>query len=77
MFRCENPINYSSSIDIASALHPQSTLCLTYADRPIEPKFGAPMRLKMTTTLGFKQPKHITSIEVTHAYPGGYREDLG
>jgi len=77
MFRCEDPINYSSSIDMASALHPQSILCLTYADRPIEAKFGAPMRLKMTTKLGFKQPKYITSIEVTNQYPGGYWEDLG
>jgi hypothetical protein len=27
--------------------------------------------------LGFKQPKDITSIEVTNQYPGGYWEDLG
>jgi DMSO/TMAO reductase YedYZ molybdopterin-dependent catalytic subunit len=77
MFRCDDPIDYSSSIDMASALHPQTILCLTYADHPIEPKFGAPMRLKMTTKLGFKQPKFITSIHVTNDYPGGYWEDLG
>jgi DMSO/TMAO reductase YedYZ molybdopterin-dependent catalytic subunit len=76
-FRCDDPINYSSSIDMASALHPQTILCLTYRDRPIEPKLGAPMRLKMTTKLGFKQPKFVTSIEVTNRYPGGYWEDLG
>jgi len=76
-FRCDDPINYSSSIDMPSALHPQTILCLTYADRPIEPKFGAPMRLKMTTKLGFKQPKHISSIQVTNEYQGGYWEDLG
>jgi DMSO/TMAO reductase YedYZ molybdopterin-dependent catalytic subunit len=76
-FRCDDPINYSSSIDMASALHPQTLLCLTYADCPIEPKFGAPMRLKMTTKLGFKQPKYITSIQVTNEYQGGYWEDLG
>ena len=69
-FRCDDPINYSSSIDMASALHPQTILCLTYAGNPIEPKFGAPMRLKMTTKLGFKQPKYITSIHVTNEYPG-------
>jgi DMSO/TMAO reductase YedYZ molybdopterin-dependent catalytic subunit len=76
-FRCDDPINYSSSIDMASALHPQTILCLTYAGKPIEPKFGAPMRLKMTTKLGFKQPKNITSIHVTNEYPGGYWEDQG
>jgi DMSO/TMAO reductase YedYZ molybdopterin-dependent catalytic subunit len=31
----------------------------------------------MTTKLGFKQPKNVTSIEVTNQYPGGYWEDLG
>jgi DMSO/TMAO reductase YedYZ molybdopterin-dependent catalytic subunit len=76
-FRCDDPISYSSSIDMASALHPQTILCLTYADRPIEPKFGAPMRLKMTTKLGFKQPKYVTAIQVTNEYQGGYWEDLG
>jgi DMSO/TMAO reductase YedYZ molybdopterin-dependent catalytic subunit len=76
-FRCDDPINYSSSIDMASALHPQTILCLTYAGNPIEPKFGAPMRLKMTTKLGFKQPKFINSIQVTNDYQGGYWEDLG
>ena len=77
MFRCDDPINYSSGWDMASALHPQTILCLTYAGRPIEPKFGAPMRLKSTVKLGFKQPKHIISIEVTNEFRGGYWEDLG
>jgi DMSO/TMAO reductase YedYZ molybdopterin-dependent catalytic subunit len=35
------------------------------------------MRLKMTTKLGFKQPKYVTSIQVTNQYQGGYWEDLG
>jgi DMSO/TMAO reductase YedYZ molybdopterin-dependent catalytic subunit len=77
MFRCQDPINYSSGWDMASALHPQTILCLTYAGRPIEPKFGAPMRLKSPIKLGFKQPKFITSIEVTNQFRGGYWEDLG
>jgi len=77
MFRCDDPINYSSGWDMASALHPQTILCLTYAGRPIEPKFGAPMRLKSTVKLGFKQPKYITSIELTNDFRGGYWEDLG
>ena len=75
-FRCDDPINYSSSIDMASALHPQTILCLTYADRPIEPKFGASMRLKMTTKLGFKQPKFITSVQATQRLSGRLLEGL-
>jgi DMSO/TMAO reductase YedYZ molybdopterin-dependent catalytic subunit len=77
MFRCEDPIDYSSSMDMASALHPQTILCLTYLDQPLPPKLGAPMRLKTPIKLGFKQPKHIVSIEVTNQFPGGYWENLG
>ena len=45
-FYCDDPISYTTSIDMASALHPQTILCLTYAGKPIEPKFGAPMRVE-------------------------------
>ena len=62
---------------MASALHAQTVLCLTYKNKPIEPRFGAPMRLKMTRKLGFKQPKFISEIRVTNEFPGGYWEDLG
>ncbi len=76
-FHCDDPISYSSSIDMASALHAQTILCLTYKNKPIEPRFGAPMRLKMTRKLGFKQPKFITEIRVTNEFPGGYWENVG
>jgi hypothetical protein len=39
--------------------------------------FGFPLRLRTSTKLGFKNPKWITSIEVTNTYPGGYWEDRG
>jgi DMSO/TMAO reductase YedYZ molybdopterin-dependent catalytic subunit len=35
------------------------------------------MRLKSPIKLGFKQPRFITSIEVTNQFRGGYWEDLG
>jgi DMSO/TMAO reductase YedYZ molybdopterin-dependent catalytic subunit len=76
-FHCDDPISYSTSIDMASALHPQTILCLTYADKPITPPFGAPMRVKIPVKLGWKQPKHVTEIRVTNAYPGGYWERYG
>src|SRR5271165_5221235 len=74
-FRCAD--NYYSSIDMASALHPQTILALTYADEPLPVKYGAPMKLRIPTKLGFKNPKHIMAIFVTNAYPGGYWEDQG
>ncbi|MDX2201806.1 MAG: molybdopterin-dependent oxidoreductase [Hyphomicrobiaceae bacterium] len=76
-FHCDDPIAYRTSIDMATALHPQTILCLTYADKPIAPKFGAPMRVKIPTKLGFKQPKFVVEIHVTDEFPSGYWEDYG
>ena len=76
-FRCDDPVSYDTRIDMASALHPQTIMCLTYADKPLEPIFGAPMRVKIPTKLGFKQPKFVSSVHVTNQYPGGYWERYG
>ncbi len=74
-FRCAD--DYSGSIDMATALHPQTILATKYAKEPITDPFGFPLRLRTATKLGFKNPKWITSIEVTNRYPGGYWEDRG
>jgi len=71
-FHCAD--RYSSSIDMASALHPQ-TLLVT--DFPGGSKYGAPLRLRIPTKLGFKNPKFITEIFVSDDNPGGYWEDKG
>ncbi|MBI1309460.1 MAG: molybdopterin-dependent oxidoreductase [Proteobacteria bacterium] len=68
---------YRSSIDMASALHPQTILALTYDGKPLPPREGFPLRLRIPTKLGFKNPKHIASLYVTNSYPGGYWEDQG
>jgi len=39
--------------------------------------WGAPLRLRIPTKLGFKNPKYISTITVTNEYPGGYWEDQG
>ena len=69
--------DYPSSIDMATALHPQTLLATGYAGEAIADPFGFPLRLRMATKLGFKNPKWITAIEVTNTYPGGYWEDQG
>ena len=69
--------NYPSSIDMATALHPQTLLATSYAGAPITDPFGYPLRLRTSTKLGFKNPKWITSMEVTNTYPGGYWEKQG
>jgi DMSO/TMAO reductase YedYZ molybdopterin-dependent catalytic subunit len=74
-FRCAD--NYSSSIDMPTALHPQTQLTLRFADRVLPPQYGFPMKLRVPTKLGFKNPKHIVALFVTNQYPGGYWEDQG
>jgi DMSO/TMAO reductase YedYZ molybdopterin-dependent catalytic subunit len=69
--------DYSSSIDMASALHPQTILALDFEQSPLSPVWGAPVRLRIPTKLGFKNPKNIAAITVTNENPGGYWEDQG
>ena len=74
-FTCAD--KYYSSIDMATALHPQTILALTFRDQVLPEKYGFPMKLRVPTKLGFKNPKHIMSMFVTNTYPGGYWEDQG
>ena len=69
--------NYPSSIDMATALHPQTLLATKYAGETLADPFGFPLRLRMATKLGYKNPKWITAIEVTNTYPGGFWEKQG
>jgi DMSO/TMAO reductase YedYZ molybdopterin-dependent catalytic subunit len=74
-FRCAD--DYFTSIDMATALHPQTLLTLTFEDQILPAKYGYPMKLRMPTKLGYKNPKHITEIFVSNTNPGGYWEDQG
>jgi DMSO/TMAO reductase YedYZ molybdopterin-dependent catalytic subunit len=74
-FKCFD--GYSTSIDMASALHPQTILAVDFERAPLTPEWGAPLRLRIPTKLGFKSAKNVQAIEVTNSYPGGYWEDQG
>jgi DMSO/TMAO reductase YedYZ molybdopterin-dependent catalytic subunit len=74
-FKCAD--DYHTSIDMATALHPQTLMALTYDGQTLPPRYGYPMKLRMPTKLGYKNPKHIQAIYVTNSYPGGYWEDQG
>jgi DMSO/TMAO reductase YedYZ molybdopterin-dependent catalytic subunit len=74
-FRCAD--DYHTSIDMATALHPQTILALDWDGAPLPPKYGYPVKLRMPTKLGYKNPKHIHTVVVTNTYPGGYWEDQG
>jgi DMSO/TMAO reductase YedYZ molybdopterin-dependent catalytic subunit len=74
-FKCAD--DYYESIDMPTALHPQTILAITYDGQTLPPKYGFPMKLRMPTKLGYKNPKHIVEIFVANDYPGGYWEDQG
>jgi DMSO/TMAO reductase YedYZ molybdopterin-dependent catalytic subunit len=68
---------YSNTIDMATALHPQTQMTLKFADETLPRKYGFPMKIRMPTKLGFKNPKHVVSLVVTNDDRGGYWEDQG
>jgi DMSO/TMAO reductase YedYZ molybdopterin-dependent catalytic subunit len=74
-FQCAD--GYSTSIDMPTALHPQTQLTLGFGGAVLPVRYGFPMKLRVPTKLGFKNPKHITEIVVTNQYPGGYWENRG
>ncbi len=65
-FQCAD--GYTESLDMASALHPQTILATRYAREPITDPFGFPLRLRTATKLGFKNAKWVTAIEVTNTF---------
>jgi DMSO/TMAO reductase YedYZ molybdopterin-dependent catalytic subunit len=71
--------DYYESLDMATALHPQTLLCYEMYDRPLTREHGAPLRLNVPTKIGYKQAKYLTDLKVTNVLEGkvGYWEDQG
>jgi DMSO/TMAO reductase YedYZ molybdopterin-dependent catalytic subunit len=65
-FHCAD--DYTESIDMAAALHPQTILATRYANETIADPFGFPLRLRTATKLGYKNAKWIKAIEVTNSF---------
>ncbi len=61
--------DYYESLDIETALHPQSLLCYEMYDRPLDAGHGAPLRLNLPAKLGYKQAKYLMTLDVTHVLP--------
>jgi DMSO/TMAO reductase YedYZ molybdopterin-dependent catalytic subunit len=74
-FRCAD--GYTESIDMPTALHPQTILATKYAREPITDPFGFPLRLRTSTKLGFKNAKWIVAMEVTNDFPDTYYNKEG
>ena len=69
-FKCAD--RYYGSLDMPSALHPQTILALDFGGVPLPLEYGYPLRVRVPTKLGFKSPKHIVSVFATNDDPGGY-----
>jgi DMSO/TMAO reductase YedYZ molybdopterin-dependent catalytic subunit len=65
-FHCAD--DFTESIDMATALHPQTILATKYAGDIIGDPFGYPLRLRTSTKLGYKNPKWIKAIEITNTF---------
>lgn len=70
--------DYYESLDMETALHPQTLLCYEMYDRPLTREHGAPLRLNIPTKIGYKQAKYLTNLKVTNVLDKvGYWEDQG
>jgi DMSO/TMAO reductase YedYZ molybdopterin-dependent catalytic subunit len=70
--------DYYESLDMATALHPQTLLCYEMYEQPLTREHGAPLRLQIPTKIGYKQAKYLTELKVTHVLDRvGYWEDQG
>jgi DMSO/TMAO reductase YedYZ molybdopterin-dependent catalytic subunit len=74
-FKCAE--GYSNTIDMPTLLHPQTQLTLRYDNATLPRAYGFPIKIRMPTKLGFKQPKYVVAMEVTNTDKGGYWEDQG
>ncbi|HEX4424715.1 MAG TPA: molybdopterin-dependent oxidoreductase [Terriglobales bacterium] len=70
--------DYYESLDMETALHPQTLLCYEMYDQPLSRAHGAPLRLQIPTKVGYKQAKYLTDLKVTNVLDRvGYWEDQG
>jgi DMSO/TMAO reductase YedYZ molybdopterin-dependent catalytic subunit len=74
-FQCAE--GYSNTIDMATALHPQTQLTFKVGDEILPRAYGFPMKCRIPTKLGFKNPKHVVAMHVTNKDLGGYWENQG
>jgi DMSO/TMAO reductase YedYZ molybdopterin-dependent catalytic subunit len=74
-FHCAD--DYTESIDMATALHPQTILATRYANETIADPFGFPLRLRTSTKLGYKNAKWVKAIEVSNTFTETFWSEQG
>lgn len=77
------PVPYYTSCDLIDAYHPQTILAHGLNDQVLPVQNGAPIRVRIERTLGYKQPKYVHTVELVESFEplgrgqGGYWEDQG
>ncbi len=74
-FQCAE--GYSNTIDMPTALHPQTQMTFRFDNEILPRKYGFPMKIRIPTKLGFKNPKYVIGMHVMNQDLGGYWEDRG
>ena len=74
-FQCAE--GYSNTIDMPTALHPQTQLTLKFDHQTLSTAYGFPIKIRIPTKLGFKNPKYVTAMWVQNDDAGGYWENQG
>jgi DMSO/TMAO reductase YedYZ molybdopterin-dependent catalytic subunit len=74
-FKCAE--GYTTTIDMPTALHPQTQMSFKFDHKILPRPYGFPMKIRIPTKLGFKQPKYVVAMEVTNTDKGGYWENQG
>jgi len=59
------------------ALHPQTLTAFKLSDEILPAAHGYPFKIHILTILGFKNPKLVTTIDVTNQEPRGFWTDHG
>jgi len=85
VFHCmdkrEDGQHYYESIDLFDAFHPQTILAYEMNGQPLAVAYGAPLRLRVETQIGYKNAKYIGRIELVDRLDqfgkgrGGWWED--
>ena len=76
-FQCADKDGYNSPLDMRTALHPQTQMTFKFDDEVLPRKFGFPMKVRIPTKLGFKNPKHVMEMAVINNWNPGYWEEQG
>ena len=86
VFRCLDTIggtNVWGSLDLLDAVHPQTILAYAMNGEPLLVGHGAPLRLRIELQIGYKNLKHLRSIELVDSLAnlgagrGGLFEEFG